>query len=722
VYTDLQRAVTEWTTQRKEHAKIEQSIRADLKISRWSNIRYAARNMNAYPSLRTWPQMLLMPFRIISIRFLLALCGGVWSSIVQEAPASAAYPTLTIDTAKAVGAISPLMYGLMTEEINHSYDGGLYAELVRNRAFLDDARQPVQWSVIQGGGSAATISLDPHQPLSEVLKTSLRLEVSQASAQAPAGVANSGYWGIPVQPNTRYRASFYAKAAPGFAGAVTLAIQSIDGHTVYANARLDGLTSQWKQYEAVLKTASDVLPTTHARYALTIDRPGTIWLDLVSLFPPTWKDQPNGFRKDLMQMLVDLRPKFLRFPGGAFLEGSTIEQRFQWKKTIGPLTDRPGHSGLWGYRASDGMGLLEFLQWCQDMGAEPVMAVYAGYSCNGAHVEPGPQLQPFVDEALDEIEYVTGDAAGTRWGAQRARDGHPEAFALHYVEIGNEDFFDNSNSYDGRFAQFHDAIKARYPQIKLISSVGNENAPRLLVHSRTPDVVDEHYYRAADEFIKLSPAYYEAYARNTRPKIFVGEWASYENANAKPWEPASKSLPHTPNFKAALGDAAWMTAMERNADLVIMNCYAPLLVNVNPGAWQWRPDLIGYDALHAFGSPSYYAIRMFSTNLGDERLAVAATDSSVQASATRDSRTGEIFLKMVNPTPGEESLHIQLDGINSVQPTAIALTMAADPRATNSLDHPAAVTPITSTVPDVKPSFVWHVSPNSISVLTIKTR
>ncbi|MGD0138892.1 MAG: alpha-L-arabinofuranosidase C-terminal domain-containing protein [Tepidisphaeraceae bacterium] len=655
-------------------------------------------------------------------RFLLVLsCALSSSSIAQAAPASA-NPTLTINAANAAHEVSPLMYGLMTEEINHSYDGGLYAELVRNRAFLDDAQQPVQWSVIQGSGSAATISLDPQQPLSEVLKTSLRLEVSRASAQIPAGVANSGYWGIPVQPDTRYRASFYAKAAPGFAGALTLAIQSTDGRTVYARAQVDGLTGQWKRYEAVLQTASDVLPTTQARFTLTVDQPGTIWLDLVSLFPPTWNDQPNGFRKDLMQMLVDLHPKFLRFPGGAFLEGSNINQRFQWKKTIGPLTGRPGHAGLWGYRASDGMGLLEFVQWCQDMGAEPVMAVYAGYCCDDTHVDPGPQLQPFVQDALDEIEYVTGDAAGTRWGAQRARDGHPEAFTLHYVEIGNEDFFDKSNSYDGRFAQFYDAIKSKYPQIKVISSVGNENPLPLLVHSRAPDVVDEHYYRAAEDFIKMSPAYYEAYARNTRPEIFVGEWASYEDPKTKPWDPGSKSLPRTPNFKAALGDAAWMTAMERNSDLVVMNCYAPLLVNVNPGASQWRPDLIGYDALHAFGSPSYYAIRMFSTNLGDECLAIAVSASSVQASATRDSRTGEIFLKMVNPTPVGESLQIQLDGINSVQPTATALTMAADPTATNSLDHPTAVIPVTSTVPDVKPLFVWHVSPNSISVLTIKTR
>jgi alpha-N-arabinofuranosidase len=609
----------------------------------------------------------------------------------------------------------------MTEEVNHSYDGGLYAELVRNRAFMEDAHEPVQWSLVGGSGSGATIALDPAEPLSPDLTRSLRLEVFRASGDAPAGVANGGYWGIPVHPDTRYRASFYAKAAPGFSGDVTLAIQSLDGRTVYAQARVDGLNEQWKQYEAVLQTASDVPDTAQARYSLTIDRPGKVWLDLISLFPPTWKDQPNGFRKDLMQMLVDLHPKFLRFPGGAYLEGLTIDRRFQWKKTIGALTDRPGHDGLWGYRSTDGMGLLEFLEWCQDLGAEPIMAVYAGFSCGGAHIEAGPKLRPYVDETMDEIEYVTGDAIGTRWGAQRAKDGHPEPFALHYVEIGNEDFADGSNSYDGRFAPFYDAIKGKYPMMKIISSVGNEHALPMMVHSRTPDVVDEHYYRSADEFTKLSPTFYERYSRGGRPEIFVGEWASYEDAKVKPWDPGSKRLAPTGNFKAALGDAAWMAAMERNSDLVRMNCYAPLFVNVNPGAWQWRPDLIGYDAQHAFGSPSYYALRMFSTNIGDQRLAVAGTDTAVQAAATRDSRTGDIFVKLVNPTPASESLHINLSGVTLITPTATALTMTADPNATNSLDHPTAVIPVSSTVSEIKPMFVWQVLPNSISVLTIKT-
>ncbi|HLK58293.1 MAG TPA: hypothetical protein VKU00_17130, partial [Chthonomonadaceae bacterium] len=336
--------------------------------------------------------------------------------------------TLTIDAGQPVAKVSPLHFGLMTEEINHSYDGGLYAELVRNRAFLDNAKTPEYWSVVQGNSSEATISLDQNQPLNSVLTASLRLDVASASSTAPAGISNSGYWGIPVKSETRFRASFYARAAREFIGPVTLTIQSTDGAVVFASATVPHLTTDWKQYTVTLKTGK-VAPTVNARFALTVDRPGTVWFSLVSLFPPTWKNQPNGFRLDLMQMLVDLKPAFLRFPGGNYVEGNTIATRFDWKKTIGPLTERPGHPSPWGYRSTDGMGLLEFLLWCEDMGAEPVLAVYAGYSLRGEHVNAGSELEPYIQDALDEIEYVAGSEI-TQWGAKRVKDGHPAPFKL----------------------------------------------------------------------------------------------------------------------------------------------------------------------------------------------------------------------------------------------------------------------------------------------------
>jgi alpha-N-arabinofuranosidase len=628
----------------------------------------------------------------------------------------AANPTFTIDATQAAGKVSPRLYGLMTEEINHSYDGGLYAELIRNRTFLDNASTPVHWSVVSENGAEATIALDPANCFNDKLTTSLRLSVTRAAKRQPSGVANAGYWGIPVWPHTHYRASLLARAEPGLAGPLTVSILSEDGRTVYATGKISGLSAQWKKFALTLKTGG-LTPTAKARFQVTLDRPGTVWLGFVSLFPPTWTDRPNGLRKDLMQLLVDLNPKFLRFPGGNYVEGDTIESRFDWKKTIGPLEERHGHPCPWGYRSTDGLGLLEFLEWCEDMKAEPVLAVYAGYSLKGIHVNPGPDLEPFVQEALEEIEYVIGDA-NTTWGARRAKDGHPAPFNLQYVEIGNEDWFDKSKSYDARYAQFYDAIKARYPQLKVISTIGNDQPESARVHSRKPEMTDEHYYLSADEFIQRSPEYARKYDRSG-PEIFVGEWAAHEDPKIKPWDAGARRQPPTPAMKAALGDAAFMAAMERNSDLIQMHCYAPLLVNVNPGARQWRPDLIGYDALSAYGSPSYYAFQMFSRNLGDEILAVAATDTAVQGAATRDSRTGEIFVKLVNPQPAAEQLHLEIKGVAALAAKATALTLAGNLEDSNSLTEPKKLVPLQTRVDHVGPDFSYLMPPHSIVVLKL---
>lgn len=626
-------------------------------------------------------------------------------------------PILTIEAGQYASKMSPLHYGLMTEEINYSYDGGLYAELVRNRAFLDDPQIPAHWSSVQGNGSAASISLDRNQFLNKALPTSLRLDVSSATHSSPAGVSNTGYWGIPVKPETRYRATFYAKAAPEFAGSFAIAIESADGATVYARATTPRLSSEWKKYTVTLRTGK-IAPTSNTRFALTVDRPGTVWLSLVSLFPPTWKNRPNGLRPDLMQMLVDLKPAFLRFPGGNYLEGNSIATRFDWKKTLGPLTNRTGHSGPWGYRSTDGMGLLEFLLWCEDMRSEPVLAIYAGYSLRGEYIKPGSDLDSYIQDSLDEIEYVTGSVK-TKWGAQRAKDGHPAPFKLQYVEVGNEDFFDRSGSYDSRFAQFYDAIKAKYSALKVVSTVGNEQPDAKRVHSRRPDVLDEHYYRTADSFLQMSAAHYENYARKG-PEIFVGEWAAHEEI--APWDPRSRSLPATPSMKAALGDAAWMTAMERNADIVTMQCYAPLLVNVNPGGRQWRPNLIGYDALRTFASPSYYTIQMFSRNHGDVILTATLAGAPLLSSTTRDSKTGEIFIKYVNPLPTPQTVSVNLNGIRSVAASATLIELAADPTATNSMAEPTSVVPVTRQVGGVALSFKHTFAPYSISVLRLSAK
>jgi alpha-N-arabinofuranosidase len=626
----------------------------------------------------------------------------------------AAAPTIMIDASKPAGKISPLLYGLMMEEINHAYDGGLYAELIRNRAFLDDAASPAHWLAVNGDGAAAAIALDPAQPLNAAIATSVRVDVTQASAGHRAGIANEGYWGIPVRPSTRYHPSFFAKSAPGFGGPITAAIESDDGKTTFATGRVSAVTQAWKQYDLTVTTRA-LAPTSNARFVLTVDRPGTIWFSLVSLFPPTFKDQANGFRPDLLQMLIDMRPKFLRFPGGNYLEGDQIADRFDWKKTLGPLSDRPGHMAPWGYRSTDGLGLHEFLLWAEDMNAEPVLAVYAGYSLKGAYVKPGPDLDPYVQDALDEIEYVTGPAS-SKWGSLRAKAGHPAPFQLTYVEVGNEDFFDRSGSYDQRFAQFNAAIKAGYPQLRVISTVGFEHPDNQRVHSVKPDVVDEHYYRTVEAFLKAAGGQYENYDR-TGPKIFVGEWGAYETP-FEPWNPRSRGEAPTPNLRAAIGDAAWMTEMEKNSDLIVMHCYAPLLVNVSPGARQWRPDLIGYDALRVYGSPSYHAIKLFATHVGDEILKATAADTDVLVSVTRDSRSRTVYVKLVNPGDTAAPVQLKVAGA-TLRTTATALTIAGSAQDANSIDAPERVAPRTSQVTAVKSGLTYTVPANGIVVLTL---
>jgi alpha-N-arabinofuranosidase len=576
----------------------------------------------------------------------------------------------------------------------------------------------------------AIISLDTNQPLNSALNVSLKLDTSKASKHSPVGIANGGYWGIPVRPKTKYHASFFAKA-DGFKGPLTVSLVSTNRETVWATATVPEVSGDWQKYEVTL-TTGQVAPSKDNQLEIATTKPGTffehhgkVWFQQVSLFPPTYKNRVNGNRPDLSQMLADAQPKFLRFPGGNYLEGDNLPERFDWKKTIGPLEQRPGHRSPWGYWSTDGFGLPEFLGWCEDLHMEPVLAVFAGYTLNHDYVQPGPALAPYVQDALDEIEYVTGET-NTIWGARRVRDGHPAPFKLHYVEIGNEDWFDESGSYDGRFNQFYDAIKAKYPQLQCISTVGNEQPEKKRVHSRMPDVVDEHYYRSAADFELDAPDRFDKYARNG-VKIFVGEWAAYEDI--APWNNQSEQLAPTPGFKAALGDAAWMTALERNSDLIVMQCYAPLLVNVNPGGRQWRPNLIGYDALNSYGSPSYYAQKMFSTRHGDEILATDSKNLPTNPApnmffdATRDSQSGKIIVKVVNTLDKAQRVNIQINGAAQIAAAGQAVVLKADsPEDTNSILEPEKIVPVSETVNGLSTDFTREFPPYSITVLELETK
>jgi alpha-L-arabinofuranosidase len=618
---------------------------------------------------------------------------------IISAAACAQSPVLTIHADQPVARVSPTLYGLMTEEINHAYDGGLYAEMVSNRNFRADWSGVLDWYLVEKGDAEAKMAVDTTTGPSAALPHSLRIDVSTASAESPAGVLNTGYWGMAARPNTTYHGSFYAKESASAVGPVTVALVANQSGRVLASATVTGIGADWKQYSYTLRTGA-IEPSQGNHLSITVTRPGSLWLCLATLFPPTYHDRANGNRADLMEKLAALHPSFLRFPGGNYLEGNTLPEWYDWKKTIGPLVDRGGHPSPWGYFSTDGLGLLEFFEWCEDLHMQPVLAVYAGYSLNGSHVAPGPDLDPYVQSALDEIEFATG-GPDTKFGAQRIADGHPQPFHLTYIEIGNEDQFDHSGSYDGRYAQFYKAIKAKYPDLQLIATTP--------IKSMKPDVLDDHYYVRATEFFR-DATHYDKTDRSG-PKIFVGEWATREGAP-------------TPNFGAALGDAAWMTGLERNSDIVVMASYAPLLTNVNPEALQWTPDLIGYDALRSYGSPSYYAQVMFASHLGTQRPAssIEGAGSRFFYSATEDAAEKQLYLKLVNASTTPQSLEIDLPGATLAPAARLTTLSARDTQATNTIDEPTNIVPVESEIPAASSRVHLEMPGLSIEVLEIGLR
>jgi alpha-N-arabinofuranosidase len=620
------------------------------------------------------------------------------TSICAAQPATAA---LKIQLDKPAHAVSPTLYGLMTEEINYSYDGGLYAEMVRNRTFQDHGFGGVaHWFIEHRGNAVASMVIDPAEGPSAALQHSLAITVKKADADNPAGVRNEGYWGMALRPDTTYKGSLFAKASSDDMGPLAIDLVNDNSGKSVASATVPSLSTEWKRYEFTLKTGK-IEPSSQNHLRLLVGHTGKVGLDLVSLFPPTYKDRDNGNRPDLMEMMATMYPKFLRLPGGNYLEGDQIDERFDWKNTLGPLVDRPTHRSPWNYQSSDGMGLLEFLEWAEDLKIQTVLAVYAGYSLKGDHINPGPALTPFVDDALEEIEFATGDTS-TKWGAVRAKLGHPAPFSIKYVEIGNEDWFDRSGSYEGRFAQFYKAIKAKYPQLELIATMP--------LKRMKPDVQDDHYYKRADEFF-ADMKHYDNIDRNG-PKIFVGEWATREGSP-------------TTNMGAALGDAAWMTGMERNSDLVVMASYAPLFVNVNPGGMQWESDLIGYNALSSYGAPSFYAQGMFAKYLGTE-VPTSSVDGGGERffySVTQDPEKGAVYLKLVNASSIAQPVSIEMTGAKDIAKTATLVTLAGNSLAeTNTISDPTRIAPVQTVLKAGEGTFSHTMPPYSIQVLELQAR
>lgn len=514
--------------------------------------------------------------------------------------ASASTATLTVQVDQPSRfQVSKTLYGIFFEDINCSADGGLYAELVRNRNF-EDAGKPDHWSVLAKDSGAVEMSIDTSKPASERNRQSLQVKVSDVRS-GPAGIFNEGFWGMSVIKGQFYDLTLLARAEPRFKGPLLISLESVDG-TVYASEKVSGLGAEWKDCRVPLKSKGT---DPRARLVIRSARTGVFWLDMVSLFPRnTWKGRPQYLRKDLATALEWMAPAFVRFPGGCWVEGDRMKDAYRWKQTIGKLSERRTQYNIWQYHATHGLGYHEYLQMCEDLGAEPLFVINCGMSHR--EVVPMNEVGEYVQDALDAIEYANGPVT-SKWGAIRAKNGHPAAFDLKYMEIGNEN---GGPAYNERYALFYEKIKASYPNITLIA---NEWGGR---PGDSPiEIIDEHYY-STPEFFMANAGKYDNYDRTGR-KVYVGEYAVTQNGGQG-------------NLRAAVGEAAFMTGMERNSDVVVMSSYAPLFANVNYK--KWNPDLINFDSSRVYGIPSYYVQKMFSRNRSERILPLEIQAPEVQSS------------------------------------------------------------------------------------------
>lgn len=525
---------------------------------------------------------------------------------------------ITVDTRAPGVGVSPTMFGVFFEDINYGADGGLYAELVQNRSF--EHRDALHaWSKL--GERASSLAIATEQPIHTNNPKFLRLNLPTGAALA--GVVNAGWDGIAVSRGEEYHCTVWARAGAGFSGKLVARLLSPSGKTL-AEADLGQPGAAWQKLQATLR-APEAL--TNATLGILTDGSGTLDLDVVSLFPAnTWNHRPNGLRADLVQKLANLKPGFMRFPGGCIVEGRDLANAYRWKETVGDISERKQNWNRWQdavdrkapqYYQTYGLGFFEYFQLCEDIGAEPVPILNCGMSCQYQDKQfvPLEELQPWVQDALDLVEFANG-AADTTWGALRARMGHPAPFQLKFLGVGNEQW---DEQYFARYLPFHQALKAKYPNLTLITTAGPGvddrwwNLAWAKFKAGTPaDIVDEHYYRPPQWFLSQAGRY-DRYDRNG-PKVFAGEFAAHE--------PGRRST-----LRAALYEAAFMTGLLRNADVVRMASYAPLFARA--GHTQWEPDLIWFDATRSYGTPSYYAQQLFSRNRPDTVLPTRATQPGV---------------------------------------------------------------------------------------------
>ncbi len=642
--------------------------------------------------------------------------------------------TLTVDASAPGKAISPDLVGIFFEDLNYAADGGLYAELVQNRSFeysaVDQAAWGplTSWDFVKRGGGAGDLWVDSSGPIHANNPHSALIQINAPGEGV--GLSNSGFDGIAVKAGEKYDFSVFARllnvggrrdSRPDGKLPLSVRLETKDG-AVIAEAGVEASSpADWKQLTATL-TASQTIAD--ARLVVLAKQPGLIAIDEISLFPRnTFKSRKNGLRADLAQTIADLKPKFMRFPGGCLAHGDGINHLYRWKDTVGPVEQRKGQANIWRYHQSVGLGYFEYFQFCEDIGAKPLPVVAAGVSCQnstrtrgtGQQAIPMEEMLAYVQEVLDLVEYANGPATST-WGAKRAAAGHPEPFGLKYLGVGNEDKI--TPEFSERFKLIYDALKAKHPEIVVIGTVGP--APdgddftkgwRFATELGVP-MVDEHYYK--------SPAWfwdnlrrYDSYDR-AKPHVYLGEYAAHDDKRRS-------------TLRAALSEAACLTSLERNADVVRFASYAPLLAK--RGHTQWSPDLIYFNNTQVFPTLSYEVQKLFGNNSGDRwidsRLAPAAGGElprDLACSTVRDSASGDVIVKIVNGAASARSLRLELRGVPGLPAQATRIVLSAvDANVANEDGRPPSAAPETSSV-SVSSAFDYEAPANSLTVFRIPSR
>jgi alpha-L-arabinofuranosidase len=643
---------------------------------------------------------------------------GLSLALAVTAGVRAAEPTsLTVQADQPGVQLNRAMWGIFFEDINFGADGGLYAEMVKNRGF--EFPDPMMgWTKIFNNVAHGQISIRNDNPLNAANPHYLRLE---SEGPTPLGVANEGFRGMGVKKGEAYNFSVQARNVTG-TPVLRIDLYSGDG-AILDTVRLTNSSFNWNQYTTVLRpSASDAA----AKLYVQIEGRGGMDLDVISLFPQnTWKDRPGGLRADMVQALADLHPGFLRFPGGCIVEGATLDKRYQWKNTIGPVDERPLLVNRWNtefthrptpdYFQSLGLGFFEYFQLCEDIGALALPILNCGMACqfNSGELCPLDELGPYIQDALDLVEFANGPADSV-WGAKRAAMGHPAPFNLKMLGVGNEQW---GQQYIDRYAIFAQAIKAKYPDITLVSAAGpSPDDDRFKfawakLRELHADIVDEHCY-AKPEWFFSNTHRYDNYDRNG-PRVFFGEYAAQSDKVV--------SVNNRNSLECALAEAACMTGLERNGDVVRMASYAPLFANTE--AWQWKPDLIWVDSLGVCLTPNYYVQKMFANNPGDLTVPLqlkTPDGSKLYASATRDNAAGELILKVVNAGTNAVKVKLQFAGAKKIAAPIAVTTLTGTPDGENSFSNPGEIVPRETQLKKSAPTFNYSFPANSFAILRLK--